>query len=116
MRVSQIMTLAEAQARLTAGVLLQIDLREWSSARWQDLHELVLAHPGPSQLYFRCASPEGRNIELMAGELYKVKLDDGFLDQAAVLLGGPKFEFVATRELPRGKSSYSGPRRGTVRS
>lgn len=101
MRVNQLLTLEEAQQKLTAGVTLRIDLVQWSSAQWHELHELILKYPGAAQLQFKCILVDGRTTVLAASDLFKVKLEGNFLAEASALLRGPHYEFIATRELPR---------------
>jgi DNA polymerase III subunit alpha len=110
MRVSQMLTLAEAQQQLTGGVVLKIPLANWSTAQWHLLHDLVLQHPGTGELRFRCHYSEEKPVEILASEIFRVNLQGPFLEHVTHLLGGPYYEVLSSRELPRSPSKRSFPR------
>ena len=108
-RVQSYLSLSEAKTALVKGYILDIDLGAWDVAKWEALHELVLANPGPARLYFRCRRGENgstQTVTLEPSDLYTVAPQRGFLDGMESLLGGPSYEIVANRELPKARRKF----------
>jgi DNA polymerase-3 subunit alpha len=108
-RVTQFLPLAEAKEKLVRGLILDIDLDAWDVARWESLHDLVLAHPGKARLYFRCKKGENgsaRQVTLEPSDLFGIEPRPEFMAAVEQLLGGSRYELVASRELPKGRKSF----------
>ncbi|MDE1169910.1 MAG: DNA polymerase III subunit alpha [Verrucomicrobium sp.] len=103
LRVQAYESLLEAKVKLLKGLILDIDLSSWNTAKWEALHELVLAHPGEARLYFRCHGAGGKKWTLEPSDLFTITPSRPFMEGVEALLGGPRYEIVASREVSAGR-------------
>ncbi len=78
------------------------------------LYDRVLAHPGKASLSFRCRKGENgtaQSVVLMPSDLFTVELNEAFITAVERLLGGPRYEILANRELPKARRKFA-PRAG----
>ncbi len=109
LRAQDYYLLDEAESKLLRGLTLDIDLDAWDLVKWDALHQLILDHPGPARLYFRCTRGENgsrRTTVLEPSDLFTVAPRAAFMDGLRALLGGPRYEIVASRELPRHRKPF----------
>ena len=117
LRVEKFLSLAEAKQTMLQGLILKIDLASWNIPKWENLHELVLAHlvnAGGIRLYFECSLGENghsKKITLEPSNIFTVAPKASFIAGIESLLGGPRYEIVANRDLPKARKAFNGPRR-----
>lgn len=109
LRVQDYYSLDEAESKLLKGLTIDIDLDGWDLVKWDSLHQLILDHPGPARLYFRCTRGQNgsrRTTVLEPSDLFTVAPRLQFMDSLKSLLGGPNYEIVPSRDLPRARKPF----------
>ncbi|HEY8966951.1 MAG TPA: DNA polymerase III subunit alpha, partial [Candidatus Methylacidiphilales bacterium] len=109
LRVQDYYSLDEAESKLLKGLTIDIDLDGWDLVKWDSLHQLILDHPGPARLYFRCTRGENghrRTTVLEPSDLFTVAARHEFMEGLRTLLGGPRYEIVPSRDLPRARKPF----------
>jgi DNA polymerase-3 subunit alpha len=102
-RAETIQKLDEARETIYRRLTLHVPLKEWSSERWQELHNLLLRHPGKTTLHLCCRGAREEIIELEADASYGVGINSDLCRELRVLLGKEGYALIASKHISKPK-------------